>query len=58
MFKLKKKVELGRDDLASGSGFMTCIASTRFWTRLQNEKNHSLVGIFLVKWNKKHELVW
>jgi hypothetical protein len=39
-------VELEWDDLASGSEFMTCIASTRFWTRLQNEKNHSLAGIY------------
>jgi len=29
-------VELGRVDLAGGSGFMTCIARTMFRTHLRN----------------------
>jgi len=39
-------VELGRGDLVSVSGFMTCIARTTFRTQLQNEKNHSLARIY------------
>jgi hypothetical protein len=43
---LYEMVELGRGDLAGGSGFMTYIARTTFRTHLQNEKNHSLAGVY------------
>ena len=43
---LYEMMELGRGYLACGSGFMTYIARTKFRTYLQNEKNHSLAGIY------------
>jgi len=43
---LYEMMELGRGDLVSGSGFMTCITRTTFRTQHQNEKNYSLAGIY------------